>query len=207
MAYVALPMTDLMGQFNSLALYGFIWHYPDWQVVIMGLAGASYIISGINAIIFGALVEAGMSLGMVMLLFAGFCVVSSVLCFFLAPTPKEFYDASEKVLGFRMEGMNTPILDFVKRSLKIAWHNFRVSSWMILFSLTIYVLLTFWIAVMLPYNTLQIGSEGAVALSDNYAIVAAIVGGIGCIFMGTIFDIVKIKIVPFGSQLISELLF
>jgi len=91
--FIGAIFADLGGMMNGFALFGFLWHEPERQGLITGLSDSSSAAGTLVALIFVSIMPFRTAL-MFMVLTAG---ISSVLCWFLAPTLEEFNREAAKI--------------------------------------------------------------------------------------------------------------
>jgi hypothetical protein len=188
--YVGFPVADSCGFMNSFGMWGFIWHYPEFQAVIIGLANASYFISGILGDVLTLLVNADWELSSGFLLFAEISFCSALLAWVTAPTREEFLEKAKEYLG--MEPKTTPLLTSLRSSITILgknpWGNFLYFCSLI----TPYVLLTYWLAVCGAYEIFLFGDQTVNQIAPLFALLLSILSATIAPLSGIILDFIDL---------------
>jgi hypothetical protein len=188
--YIGFPFADSCGFMNSFGLWGFIWHYPEFQAIIIGLANASYFTSGIMGDVLTLLVNANWELSSGFILFAEFSFFASILAFVTAPTKEEFLEKAKAHLG--MEPKTAPLLTSLRGSITIMgknpWGNFLYFCSLI----TPYILLTYWIAVCGAYEIFLFGVDTANQIAPLFALLLSILSATIAPLSGLILDLIDL---------------
>jgi hypothetical protein len=193
MVYIGFPMADLMGQYNTLAIFGFLWHYPQWQAFIIGLANASYTISAVNATIFLALVGRGWTLIDCFYLVSGMGLVSAIVSFFVVPTMDEFNTEIRRALGITLQETALPVLTILSQVLKSIKANLAINAVYITSVVMQYLFVFYWISSFFSLIAILLGPNDVTALAEAFSPVITVIGSVGAIFLGTLIDIMKLK--------------
>eukprot|EP01129_Flabellula_baltica_P006053 TRINITY_DN2233_c0_g4_i3.p1 TRINITY_DN2233_c0_g4~~TRINITY_DN2233_c0_g4_i3.p1 ORF type:complete len:372 (-),score=24.38 TRINITY_DN2233_c0_g4_i3:191-1306(-) len=134
--FIGMAISDACGNLSSLAILGFLYHYPSHQAFVITLGTVSYLLSGfLGQVMIWVETYTFITNGKSFLAVGCACLVSACIHFFSVPSKKEYYDVCELALGYRSEpqaaqncsGLIQPVLDSLKKVGKIMY-MYKVAS-------------------------------------------------------------------------------
>lgn len=197
MLFLAFPLGDFSGLLNSVALYGFMWHFPHNHGFIIGLSNSSYQLSGLLGGIISLLVKrADFSLPIAFALISLASLFGCFLALVCLPSLGEYNEMAEKQLGFvNTSGKKSTLLESWKKLMKLLNKNFWEHFLAILAILCAWILVFYVVAILFPFYTVLFIETPAAAddLAELFSYIYAVLGVVGAPFLGILIDFVGLK--------------
>lgn len=193
------------GFLNSMALYGFIWHYPKNQAFVIGLSNASIQLSALLGTIFPSLIDKfHIPLGFLFLLCGGISFVAAAICVFSIPTKKEFQMMAALYIPDMGEEKEEGIFISIWRKIKDTWDvmlQYKRDNILFFMASTVaYIFILTWISSLYPFLSDLFHSETkGQSLADTYSLIYSIMGSVSAPLLGTLLD--KLGMVKFYGMM------
>ena len=203
---LAVVIVDMGSLVNNFAFYGFLWHLPGWQALIVALSNGSIQVAALLPLLLKLAMQSfKLSLPIALLCYAVVGCGSAGLCWFAVPSQAEFYQQAKRVLGIP-----------VPRPLGVQWRQFREavlsghsimktsreSFWMVLVIGVGQLSMSAYSSQAVPFGQELFHSKAdGERLGDMYAKVTACVGALGTSLIGTMVDCLGLQALALGNIL------
>eukprot|EP00931_Biecheleriopsis_adriatica_P048846 TRINITY_DN28226_c0_g1_i1.p1 TRINITY_DN28226_c0_g1~~TRINITY_DN28226_c0_g1_i1.p1 ORF type:complete len:775 (-),score=126.03 TRINITY_DN28226_c0_g1_i1:30-2354(-) len=200
---LAVVVVDIGSMVNNFSLYGFFWHLPGWQSLIIALSNGCVQVSAILPVILQqAMKTFGLSLPSVLLGYAAVGCCSGGVCWITVPSQAEMFDEARRVLGLP-----------IPRPPRFSWRQFwaelvsghgimKVSGVIPGESIVLFLVLALGSLSMYVYSSQAVlfgrelfhSKEAGEHLGDLSALVTACVGALGTPFIGAAVDFLGLQV-------------
>jgi hypothetical protein len=191
--WVSIPMVDLFGYLNSFALVGFIFHFPAWQVLLIGICNSSY--NSSSAVLYLlAYMSKEMPLDYAFGVLSASALLSAVLAYFSIPTQEEYFACAEAAGNAPMTRMPFRPAHSFRDGLNVL--SRRKLDNMVVFGAIFFAgtFLSFWTGSVFQYLNYVVGRAEANSLSITYSLVWALFGTLATPLTGLFYDFAQMNI-------------
>lgn len=188
LTFPAVILTDFSSSANGYSLFGYIWHWPKHQALVLGVANATYQVACFNTFIFIKVVKwYSLPLSTAIAANAAVVVMAALVTALISPGQTELYQKAEEALGFPLP---RPIVDLrrgVAESMD-AIMNLGTHIWVYFWSQTLPMTwYMYWTSVFSPLIHLVLPADAS-NLTVMYGSVTGLFGLTIAPFAGWLMD-------------------
>lgn len=175
--YPGAVLADFGGTMNAYALFGFLWHDPDYQGLISGLSSSNGSAGTLMALIAITMLPFSAALWML----CGSAFVAAVACWLYVPTLEEYRYESSRSLGCPPPDRGSqPITSQLSKKMAICKKCFMANyddNWYFVCSLILLLsFYSYFTGVASPYLSLLLGNEASTDICNFCATAYGVVG-------------------------------
>eukprot|EP00931_Biecheleriopsis_adriatica_P045896 TRINITY_DN26304_c0_g1_i1.p1 TRINITY_DN26304_c0_g1~~TRINITY_DN26304_c0_g1_i1.p1 ORF type:complete len:554 (-),score=83.90 TRINITY_DN26304_c0_g1_i1:306-1829(-) len=197
---IAFVIADFASSANSYCLLGLIYHFPGLSTFVISLWMATYQAAAFQPMLLDGLMKLGCSFAVAMQLMSLSVAFGVLLCWWSAPSQKEYFDAAKVATGVPLPKppKSLALCKAMRESNEVIW-AFKVDfSLMALAIAGMFQFVMLYQGMAAAWGHLVFGSEAAGRqLAELFVVSTAVVGGIVAPGGAIVFDRYGLKLMVF----------